>query len=232
MFSYDLSRDQHRLRARIGIEAPMSEFTKNFFIPGQAHLKHPTISIAPEYKALPVPYIATLGSTVPVICMRNGSAQFGVAKWGAENQSLGTTDYFKECERGAVGLPGLIPASFIDYDVDAEKSDTNYSGVRLRAASGGNLFIACTYRYGEFGNAGFVMPLVCEPGEDIAPYIDWQIVLISMCPTPTASNFDFITRVNHKHLQTPSSHRSLKVEPLIKSARLDERRGKQALALT
>jgi hypothetical protein len=217
MFDYDLPRDQKLLHASIGLERPMVETTKNFGVPGEARFNIPRLTVNQEYEALPIPHYASLGSTVPVIYMRSGYAKFGLAKWGNKSPSRETIDYFKKCERRALGFPALIPASFVDLFADGTTTEDGAIGVRLRALDGGPLYIGCTFLPSELNNAKSVAMLVRVPNENVAPYVNWQPLFIPIFGAPTLENFDFISRRDNGRLQVPSMPVPVTVETLFGS---------------
>ena len=216
--NYNVTGDGHYLHARIGFEIPMADYTTSFFVPGQAHRGYPRISTTPEYEAFPVPGTALAGSNVPIIYHYAGYAFFGQAKWGVKSPTGKNTDHFRNCEDRALGLPGPIPASFIDLAFDPEHVDDNAIGVRLRPSGGGALYLACTFTPNNLDHAANVTLLVSEPGPDIAPYTDWQPTIIHISKEVTKENSDFIFRRDNGRLQVPSPSRSVKVEKLLRTS--------------
>jgi hypothetical protein len=216
MFPYDLSRDQNLLHASLGFERPMVEATKNFSVPGEVRHNIPRLTVAPEYEAFHIPCYAFREHLVPVIYMRSGYAKFGLAEWGKKNPSCEAVEYFRKCERRALGFPAVIPASFVDLFTDPTKTENDVIGVRLRALNGGLLYIGCTFLPDELNNAKSVALLVREPNENVAPYINWQPLFIPIVGGPSRESFDFISRHDNGWLQVPSAPMPVVVEMLFK----------------
>ena len=212
--NYDLTRDGHYLNARIGFEKPMGAFTTNFFMPGPAVPHLPRIAATGSYLDRTESCVATTGSYVPFVYGRSGYVQFSVAKWEPEKPTGKNTDHFRSAEPRSLGFPGMIPASFIDLALDPEDGEDDAIAVRLRSAVGDALFIGCRFAPNDLNNAVTLTVLVSEPGPDIAPYTDWQPVIIPVSFMPTTANSDFIFRRDHGRLQVPSPWGSLKVEKL------------------
>lgn len=217
MHKYDFSRDQHHFAIRIGIERPVTDMVRNFFIPGQARLHLPRVSVGDFCTALAVPAYFLSGDKVPVIYMRRGSVHFGSAKWGIEDRYGANPISVQKAERRSLGYPALIPATSIDMALEPQDAGKP-EALRLRPAFGETLYIGCTYRGNPAGDAETVAPLVCGAGDDIAPYADWQPLLIRIAGAPRQGHFDFLLRRDHGRLQVPSESRTVKTEVISLAA--------------
>ena len=211
MFNYDFPRDQDLCQLRIGLDTSIIDVSRHFFIPGKAQLGLPRVTVGSFCAALATPAWFTAGDVVPLIYTRRGIVHFGKAKWGTSNRSGDLAVTLKKAERRSLGFPAIIPASFIDM---MGTDDAGVSRVvRLRSRKRHcHLFIGCTYSNNRLADAETVTPLICEAGEDVAPFLDWQPFLIAVKPYPTQENFAFLHRKDNGNLQAPLPQGSLDVE--------------------
>jgi hypothetical protein len=216
MRKYDFSRDQHHFAIRIGIERPINEMVRNFFVPGEARLHLPRVSIGDFSAALTPPATFLAGDKVPFIYMRRGSVHFGSAEWGIDGHNGADLMTVQKAEGRSLGYPGLVPATFVDIALASQTTGTKEI-LRLHPPSGENLYVGCTYRPNSAGDAQMMVPLVCGSGRDIEPYADWQPLLIRIAGAPCRSHFDFLLRRDHGRLQVPSEFRTVTTE-IISSA--------------
>lgn len=216
MRKYDFSLDNHHFAIRIGIERPITGMVRNFSIPGEARLHLPRVSVGDFSASLAVPATFLPGNQVPFIYMRRGSIHFGSAKWGIDGRDGAGPLTVQNAAGRSVGYPGLVPATFVDMAL-APKVTGAQEVVQLRSALGESLYIGCTYRPNSAGDAQTMAPLVCTAGRDIAPYSDWQPLLIRITGAPCESHFDFLLRRHHGRLKAPSETRTVTTE-LISSA--------------
>lgn len=203
MFNYDLPRDQHRLHARIGLEASASEITKRFATPGEAYANRPRPAFTPEFHQMALPLVAEPASKLRVVHARSGYVEFGVAEWGLPLAS-GEVELFRKAERRSIGSPGLIPASFIDMATTTAGIEKQSSLLRIRSDL---MFIGCVVYPDQFGHARHVLPLIREAGRYIAPYADWELLLVPIFSSPEPKNFRFILREDNGWLQVAASPR-------------------------
>jgi hypothetical protein len=217
MPKFDFSRDQHRFAIRIGIERPVTDMVRNFFVPGEARLHLPRVTVGDFCNALPVPTHFLSGDRVPLIYMRRGSAHFGSAKWGIEDRYGANPMSVQKAEGRSLGYPALIPATSIDMALERQDAGKP-KALRLRPVFGETLYIGCTYRGNSAGDAETVAPLVCGAGADIAPYADWQPLLIQIAGAPRQSHFDFLMRRGNGRLQGPSESRTIETQVISLAA--------------
>jgi hypothetical protein len=221
MFNYELPRDQHLLQLRIGIERPIPQFARDFFIPGQPQRGLPLVTLSAEADKWPAPSTLASRGTVPLIHLRRGVIRFATAKWGAKTPDGDTTDLFRRAERRTLGFPALIPASFVDIALGPHHpvGDTHFLRVRSDSEAK-NLYLGCTYTNDRLADAQTVKVLVLEAGPDFAPYVDWQPLLISVAAVPMLMNFDFLLGRDKGRLQRPSPSRSVKAEIVSASSEM------------
>jgi hypothetical protein len=212
--NYDVAREGHYLHARIGFEKPMGAFTTRFFMPGPQVPNLPRIAASRSYMNRIEPCVALAGSAVPFVYTRNSYVQFGVAHWGPDRPTGKNSDYFRNAETRGLGFAGMIPASFVDLAVDPENAADGAITVRLRPTLGDTLFIGCKYLANNLNEAASVTMLVSEPGPDIAPYADWQPIIIPVSLMPRTANSDFLFGRDRGRLQVPSAQGLVKIERL------------------
>jgi hypothetical protein len=204
-FNYDLTRDQHRLHARIGLQSPPSEIAKCFVTHGESVIGRPRAAFKSEFNGFSVPIIAEPGSRIPVIHMRSGYTQLGLAEWGNPLPS-GLRENFRKAERKSIGNPGVIPATHVDMAMLKAHADTESQWEVFRVHPAGELmFIGCSVVPDQFGHARYVIPLVRAAGRYIRPFADWEMLQLWMCASPEPSNFDFIMRKDNGWLQVADS---------------------------
>jgi hypothetical protein len=203
MFNYDLPQDQNRLHVRIGLEVSTSEITRRFVTQGEAYANRPRPAFTPEFTQLTVPLLAERGSKLPVVHARSGYVEFGVAEWGLP-LTTGEVEFFRKAERRSIGWPGLIPASFIEMATATAEATGPSSLLRVGSHT---MFIGCVVYPDQFGHARYVVPLVREAGRYIAPYADWEMLLVRIFSTPEPNNFSFILREDNGWLQVAESPR-------------------------
>jgi len=213
--NYDVAREGHYLHARIGFEKPMAAFTTSFFMPGPQVPNLPRIAVSRSYLNWTKPCVVLAGSNVPFVYSRNSYAQFGVAHWGPNRPTGKNCDHFRNAETRALGFAGMIPASFVDLAVDPESAADGTIAVRLRPTLGDTLFIGCKYVTNNLNEAVSVTMLVSEPGPDIAPYADWQPIIIPVSFVPRIANSDFIFGRDRGRLQVPSAQGLVKAERIF-----------------
>lgn len=211
MAKYDLPPQQHQYQIRIGIDQPISEMSRSFFVHGEARIGLPRVSIGEFCADLLVPSQFLVGDKVPLIYLRRGMIHFGSARWGAINRD-GEDVAVQKVDGRSVGYPALIPATYIDLAIESGSSDKAPQAMRLRSGAGPHLFIGCAFRNDAYGDAQTVTPLVCHAGPDIRRHIEWQPVLIPIAGPPTREHFDFLARRNHSRLLSPSASRAIKAE--------------------
>jgi hypothetical protein len=201
-----------RLYARIGFDQPLSELTRGF-VDGVVRNSVPRATVSLDYQGVSTALageIAEPGDVLPVIHMRNGYTNFGVADWGRPETTASGREFFHQARTTGVGNPGLIPLSFIDIWTAPASGKVERSPVRLRAASG--LFLACQCWSGIHGQPGAVTPLVKAAGERIMPFSDWEPVFVHISPEVRLENWDFLMRRDNGRLQMDSP--SVLIEPL------------------
>jgi len=145
MPKFDFSRDQHRFAIRINIERPVTDMVRNFFVPGEARLHLPRVTVGDFCNALAVPTHFLSGDRVPLIYMRRGSAHFGSARWGIEDRYGANPMSVQKAEGRSLGYPALIPATSIDMALEPQDAG-EHKALRLRPVFGETLYIGCTYR--------------------------------------------------------------------------------------
>jgi hypothetical protein len=217
MRKYDFSLDQHHFAIRIGIERPITDMVRNFSIRGEARLHLPRVSVGDFSASLAVPAIFLPGDQVPVIYMRRGSVHFGSAKWGIGGRNGADPQTVQNAEGRSLGYPGLVPATYVDMAL-AHEAVGRQEILRLRPAPGESLYIGCTYQPNNAGDAQTMAPLVCGAGGDIAPYADWQPLLIRIAGAPRQGHFDFLLRRHHGRLKAPSEARTVMTEVISLAA--------------
>src|SRR4029077_10367935 len=200
MLKIDVAGEQYRMHVRVGIEKPMLEFARNFVVPGQVRFGHPATSFSQTFQDFRLPASLAPGLAVPVILMQRGYIWFDVTKWGLHDPLTSITTLFKACDRSGIGIPVLVPANFVDIGWDHDEGRT---AVRLRPHGDQNLYVGGMGKLGENGELDSVVPLVCEAGADIAPFIPWQPLLVSISCIPSDANFEFVMRRDNGRLQVP-----------------------------
>jgi hypothetical protein len=203
MFNYDLPKDQDRLHARICLEVSTSEITKRFVTQGEAYANRPRPTFTPEFRQLTVPLLAEGGSKVPVVHARSGYVEFGVAEWGLPI-TAGELELFRKAERRSIGWPGLIPASFIEMATTTADAKGRSTLLRIGPHT---MFIGCVVYPDQLGRARYVVPLIREAGRYVAPYTDWEMLLVPIFSSPEPNNFRFILREDNGWLQVAPSPR-------------------------
>jgi len=211
MFSYEFPRDQHLCQFRIGLEVPVADTSLNFFVPGHAQLGHPRVSVSEYCQGLKPPALFIPGDDIPLIYVRQGIVQFGKAKWGMVSPSGCAPVILRKAERRSLGFPAMIPASYID--LVAIEGGGQPMAVRLRPRDPSqHLYLGCAFIGNMAGDAQGVIPLICRAGGDIAPFADWQPLLIGIQRCPMEENFDFLLRKDNGRLQAPLPSGSVNAE--------------------
>lgn len=220
MPKYDLLPDQNHYQIRIGIEWPITEMLRCFFVHGQARLGLPRVTVGEFCTSLTPPAQFLAGDEVPLIYLRRGLVHFGSARWGAIAPDGGHINV-QQADGRSVGYPALIPATFVDLALSVAAPSEAPTAVRLRSGAGVPLFIASAFKNDTFGNAQTVFPIVCNAGDDIARYIEWQPVLLPIAGPPTMQHFDFLSRRGQSRLLVPSDSRVVKAQIISLSADAD-----------
>ncbi len=112
--------DLTRLHVRIGIEKPIADFARNFFVPGQFRCNFPRVTVEDAWGTLPVPHLLDQGERFPLLYVRRGIVHMGSANWGIPTERGASTQYYHGAERRTLGFPAMCPASFVDIALDGE----------------------------------------------------------------------------------------------------------------
>jgi len=182
------------------IEKPISEFSKNFFIPGQAPLHMPPVKPFRDLN-LSVPSHLKPGDAIPLIYVRGGIIIADLVPWGFKDKGTEETLYFRECTRDTIGYPSLCPTSYVDLMTD-RNFDGEKSIVRVRNRNQ-SLYVGCVYRQHSSAKAESVVPLMRPACKELVRYMERQPLFISIAPFPIQKNFDFLHRRDRGRLQRP-----------------------------
>src|SRR5437868_7346882 len=66
MFNYEFPRDQRQCQFGIGLDVPVADMSRNFFVPGKAQLGFPRVAVSAFCQGITLPARFTVGDIVPL----------------------------------------------------------------------------------------------------------------------------------------------------------------------
>lgn len=174
MYLHVFPGNQQRFRGVIGFEKPMSNFCDDFELLAPRYVR-----AMPDYLALPDGGRYERGATIPIVHLDTDEKyRFTTTGWGHHDTEKGRWEYVRRYDQTPKNLHAVISASYFDILFDAPKKNGS-TGVRLRDADGGPLYICAKYWLTRDGFVSATVPFVTESGPKVRRYSDWQPLLVT-----------------------------------------------------